>query len=196
MTSLRAFLARQHLSTKVTLMTVSALALLAGTLFISTRVMLMSSAREQGATQLDTNMRVAWSVLETQGKGYGLRDGVLYVGNTRLDGDDAAVDRIKALVGGNATIFNGDTRVATNIKKDDGTRAVGTSLDPGPARDAVLGKGQPYRGETRILNKPYFAAYDPIRDASGQVIGILYVGVPKDSFYAQVTRLGLSLIHI
>ncbi|QSR19807.1 methyl-accepting chemotaxis protein [Novosphingobium sp. KA1] len=196
MTSLRTFLARQHLSTKVTLMTVSALALLAGTLFISTRVMLMSSAREQGATQLDTNMRVAWSVLETQGKGYSLRDGVLHVGNTRLDGDDAAVDRIKALVGGNATIFSGATRVATNIKKDDGTRAVGTPLDPGPARDAVLGKGQPYRGETRILNKPYFAAYDPIRDDSGKVIGILYVGVPKDSFYAHVTRLGWQILII
>ena len=125
-----------------------------------------------------------------------LRDGVLYAGQTRLDGNDAAVDKIKALVGGTATIFAGDTRVATNVKKDDGSRAVGTRLDAGPARDAVLGKGQPYRGETHILDKPYFAAYDPIRDAGGQVVGILYVGVPKDSFYAQVNRVGWQILLI
>ncbi|WP_395337270.1 methyl-accepting chemotaxis protein [Novosphingobium sp. BL-8H] len=196
MTRIHAFIARQYLSTKVTLMAVTALVLLAAILFVGTRIMLVDSARKQGSEQLDSNMRVAWNVLESQGKGYSLRDGALYAGDTRLDGNDAAVDRIKALVGGTATIFAGDTRVATNVKKDDGSRAVGTRLDPGPARDAVLGHGETYRGETHILDKPYFAAYDPIRDAQGQVIGILYVGVPKDSFYAQVDRLGWNILLI
>ena len=196
MTRFRDFLARQTLSAKVTLMTIGALALLAAILFIGTRVMLMNSARQQGSEQLNSNMRVAWNVLEGEGKGYSLRGGALYAGEVRLDGNDAAVDKIKALVGGTATIFAGDTRVATNVKKDDGSRAIGTRLDPGPARDAVLGRGEAYRGETHILDKPYFAAYDPIRDAGGQVVGILYVGVPKDSFYAQVNRVGWQILIV
>jgi methyl-accepting chemotaxis protein len=190
MTRLKAFLYRQRLSTKVTLMTVCALVLLSSVTFIGTRMLMVASAQEQGTERLDTNMRVAWSVLATRGEGFSVRDDALYVGDTKLNGDDATVDRIKELVGGSATIFLGDTRIATNVKKDDGSRAVGTPLAAGPARDAVLTAGKPYRGETKILNKPYFAAYDPIKDADGKVIGILYVGVPAVDFYAQVNAVG------
>ncbi len=39
---------------------------------------------------------------------------------------------------------------------------------------------------TDILGKPYFAAYDPIKDADGRVIGVLFVGIPTADFFAQV----------
>ncbi len=193
MKQLAATIGRQKLSTKVTLMTVGALLLLSAVLFFGTRIMTTSSAREQGLEQLETNMRVAWAVMETQGSGFTLRDGTLRVGETALNGNDRVVDRIKHLVGGSATVFAGDMRVATNVTKDDGTRAIGTKLDAGPARDAVLGAGTPYRGETRILGKRYFAAYDPIRDTNGRIVGILYIGVPADAFYARVDHLGWQI---
>jgi methyl-accepting chemotaxis protein len=110
------------------------------------------------------------------------------VGDHALNGDFDGVDRVKALVGGTATVFMGDTRITTNVTKPDGSRAVGTPLAKGKVHDAVLGRGEPYRGEAKILGRPFFVAYDPIKDASGQVIGILYVGVPQADFFQPVYK--------
>ena len=85
--------------------------------------------------------------------------------------------------GGTATLFvkAGDeyVRVATNVKKDDGSRAIGTILDPTGPAIAMIKKGEAYYGEATILGKPYVTGYDPIKDASGNVIGIYYVGYMK-----------------
>src|SRR5258708_811627 len=80
------------------------------------------------------------------------------------------------------TIFvkSGDefVRVATNVRKDDGSRAIGTILDPKGKAIAAIAKGESYFGEADILGKPYVTGYEPIRDASN-VIGVYYVGYLK-----------------
>ncbi len=86
--------------------------------------------------------------------------------------------------GGTATIFvkSGDefVRVATNVKKDDGSRAIGTMLDPKGKAIAAIAKGESYFGEADILGKPYVTGYEPIRDPSSNVIGVYYVGYLKN----------------
>jgi methyl-accepting chemotaxis protein len=72
------------------------------------------------------------------------------------------------------------------MKPDGSGRAVGTKLARNAAHETVLGRGQPYRGEAEILGAPFFTAYDPIKDASGKVVGILYVGMKKSEFFAEV----------
>ncbi len=193
MTTLRNFLSRQPLSNKVTLMTILALVSLTLLLLFATRFALNTAARQQGTEQLDTNMRVAWYVLKQQGENLQVRDDRLYADDVVLNDNNAVVDEIKSLVGGTATIFMGDLRVASNVEKPEGGRAVGTTLAPGASYDAVLKNGQPFRGETTILGTPYFAAYDPIRDEAGNVIGILYIGVPSATFYAHITSLSWKL---
>jgi methyl-accepting chemotaxis protein len=128
-------------------------------------------------------MRVAWDAVGGPGASFERQGEQLMVGGKPLNGDTVMVDHVKTLVGGVATVFMGDTRVATNVAKPDGARAVGTPLAKGPVYDAVLGRGEPYRGETKILGKPYFAAYDPIKTASGEVIGILFVGVRQGRLF-------------
>jgi hypothetical protein len=92
------------------------------------------------------------------------------------------VDEVQKEAGGTATIFvkSGDefVRVATNVKKDDGSR--GTILDPKGKAIAAIAKGESYFGEVDILGKPHVTGYEPIRDASGNVIGIYYVGYLKN----------------
>lgn len=89
----------------------------------------------------------------------------------------------------NATVFLGDKRITTNVLKPDGTRAVGTLLTDPKIREAVLKNGKPYRGETTIIGKPFLAAYDPIRNAAGEVVGILYIGIPLTRFLAAVDEI-------
>jgi len=103
------------------------------------------------------------------------------------------VDEIKRLVGGTATIFAGDTRITTNVMKPDGSRAVGTPLAAGPAKDMVLGQGKSYRGTAEILGQPFFTAYDPIKDASGKVVGVLYVGIPRSDVLSAIQSVRSSM---
>ena len=107
----------------------------------------------------------------------------LYFGTAKMNNFFDLVDEVAKENGGTATLFvkagNDFVRVATNVKKDDGSRAIGTVLDPnGPVFPAIQ-KGEAYYGDATILGKPYVTGYDPIRDASGKVIGIYYVGYLK-----------------
>ena len=72
--------------------------------------------------------------------------------------DFAVVDHVKQLMGGTATLFvkSGDdfVRVSTNVQRDDGSRAVGTVLDPGGPAIAAIRRGEPYYGVVYILGHP------------------------------------------
>ena len=107
----------------------------------------------------------------------------LYFGTTKMNNHFDVVDEVVNENGGTATLFvkAGDeyVRVATNVKKADGSRAIGTILDPNGPAIAMIRKGDAYYGDATILDKPYVTGYDPIRDASGGVIGIYYVGYLK-----------------
>lgn len=111
--------------------------------------------------------------------------------NTDPGVETPVVDDVQAIVGGTATIFQrmndtGDMlRVATNVEKLDGTRAVGTYIPavnpdgtPNPVVSTVM-SGETFRGTAYVVNAWYATAYEPIRDSAGEIIGILYVGVPQ-----------------
>ena len=105
--------------------------------------------------------------------------------------DSPVVDATRDLVGGTCTIFQrmnaaGDMlRVCTNVEKTDGTRAIGTYIPavnpdgkPNPVLATVL-RGETFLGRAFVVNAWYITAYEPIRDAAGEVAGILYVGVKE-----------------
>ena len=103
----------------------------------------------------------------------------LYFGTTKVD--NSVVDAVAKEHGGAATLFvkSGDqyVRVATTVKKD-GTSAVGTALDLKSAAIARLNNGEAYYGDATVFGKSYDAGYEPIKDASGAVIGAYFVGQP------------------
>jgi methyl-accepting chemotaxis protein len=90
------------------------------------------------------------------------------------------VDKTKNLVGGTATIFQvlpGKLlRVSTNVRKLDGSRAVGTYIpSESPVYKTVMSGGTFY-GRAYVVNDWYLTAYKPLRDNSGQIIAVIYVG--------------------
>ncbi|MGX1169391.1 Cache 3/Cache 2 fusion domain-containing protein [Bradyrhizobium sp. DASA03005] len=108
---------------------------------------------------------------------------VIYFGSAKMNNSFDLVDEVVRKAQGTATIFvrSGDeyVRVATNVKKDDGSRAIGTILDPKGKAIESIRKGDAFYGEVDILGKPYVTGYKPIRDASQNVVGIYYVGYLK-----------------
>jgi len=172
---------------KSIVLTIGALLVLSVLIITVTSWMVRGFAERQGLERLDTNMKVAWQVVGELGDSFAIRDGQIVIGDVVLNDNVAPVDTIRDLVGGTATVFQGDTRVTTNVMKPDGSgRAVGTKLARNAAFEAVFDKGVPYRGEANILGTPFYTAYDPIKDAAGETIGVLYVGVKKADFFADV----------
>jgi methyl-accepting chemotaxis protein len=102
------------------------------------------------------------------------------IGGKGQAGDFDLVDYVTRLNKGTATIFTKDgerfVRVATNVMKDDGTRAVGTELNNTTPAYAALKGRRPFYGVVDILGNPYFTGYEPLLAKNGDAIGIAYVG--------------------
>jgi len=142
---------------------------------------------EQAQGQLDASLRLLHQRLAPLGTAWALGPQGLALGGTPLAGRNDIPDDVKSVTGALATIFQEDTRIATNVLKPDGTRGVGTKLAPGPAYDATLRGGQTYRGRNVILGTTQLTIYEPVRDAAGKQVGILFVGVKLAAAEATVT---------
>jgi hypothetical protein len=108
----------------------------------------------------------------------------LYFGSTKMNNNFSVVDAV-AEEGGRgtaATLFvkSGDDyiRVATNVSTRIGSgRGLGTTLTGAPL--ASIKAGNAYYGKTPVLGTPYISGYEPIKDASGTIIGVYFVGYKK-----------------
>jgi methyl-accepting chemotaxis protein len=112
--------------------------------------------------------------------------------NADPDRPTAIVDEVRELTGAISTVFQrftpeGDMlRVATNVTKDDGSRAIGTFIpvtNPDGAANPVLAsvlQGETYVGVASVVGKWYVTSYEPIV-VDGEIVGMLFVGVPQDS---------------
>ncbi|KMT55763.1 methyl-accepting chemotaxis protein [Pseudomonas fildesensis] len=110
----------------------------------------------------------------------GVQTPSLYLGSEALNNNFDEVDEFKQMSGGVATVFvrSGDDfiRISTSLTKQDGNRAIGTVLDrQGPAYQRVVG-GQTYIGRAVLFDRSYMTQYSPVRDSSGKVIAVLFIG--------------------
>jgi methyl-accepting chemotaxis protein len=108
-----------------------------------------------------------------------------------LNNNYALVDTFTAMTDGSvATIFvrDGDNfvRVSTSLKKEDGSRAVGTNLDvKHPAFEKIM-RGESYTGLADLFGKKYMTHYQPVmRD--GKAIAIAFVGYDATKEFESLT---------
>jgi Cache 3/Cache 2 fusion domain len=109
----------------------------------------------------------------------------LYFGTTKISNNFDIVDAVgkEDGKGMTATLFvkSGDEyiRASTSVNKDDGSRAIGTTLDLKAAAGMAIAQGKAYYGPVAILGKSYITGYEPMKDESGNIIGAYYVGYPQ-----------------
>jgi len=130
--------------------------------------------------------------------------GTIY-GGTLLNRNVGIVDKIKQTVFediqydgqdiGTATIFLDDVRISTNVRNEDGSRAIGTRVTDEVYRQ-VVGAGQPWIGRAYVVNNWYITAYEPIRNINRQIIGILYVGLLEQKYLDIKQRMILMFLAI
>lgn len=165
--------------------------MLAAAFFVATTLLMPTLGHAQADPRVERSMELLKSMTAKLGppkvegqEAVGGKDApALYFGSTKMNNNFEIVDAIgKADPGMTATLFvkSGDEyiRVATSVQKPDGSgRAIGTVL-AGPALDAIK-QGHAYYGDVPILGVPYTTGYEPIKDGSGAIIGIYYVGYKK-----------------
>jgi two-component system NtrC family sensor kinase len=127
---------------------------------------------------------------------------VIYGGRI-INRDYSLVDRIKTMVFGNemydskpvgtVTVFQGDTRISTNVLDEQGERAVGTRVSA-EVYEQVIGRGQTWHDRAFVVTHWYKTAYEPIRDINNNVIGMLYVGILEKPF--EDMALGIIILFI
>ncbi|MFA5844927.1 MAG: methyl-accepting chemotaxis protein [Coriobacteriia bacterium] len=107
------------------------------------------------------------------------------------------VDEIVLAIGGEATVFQDEVRISTTVLGLDGKRAIGT-VAADKVQKAVLEKHDSYRGTAFVVRRDLLTAYEPLRSASGRVVGMLFVGLPLDPYAAAknsyLLRLAVALV--
>lgn len=126
-------------------------------------------------------------------------------GGVLLNRNYEIVDRVKRLLYGGetyegrdvgtVTIFLRDVRVATNVMTTGGQRAIGTRVSS-PVAQSVLERGERWDGRAFVVTDWYVSSYEPIRDPSGSVIGILYAGLLEQPFLAARTEVMLTFLVV
>jgi methyl-accepting chemotaxis protein len=110
------------------------------------------------------------------------KEAILKLNNVVLNGRTVEVDAFSSGAAGNvATLFvkSGDDfqRVSTSVKKEDGSRALGTWLGKGHPGYSALIAGQVFTGKATLFGRDYMTKYEPILDAQGKLIGLTFVGI-------------------
>ena len=142
----------------------------------------------------DSDLRQMEEALDKEYPGDWVRkDDGLYKGSFRANGNEFQVDYFAGLTGNNVTFFEGATRVATSFKDGSGKRMVGTDASEA-VQEAVLKKGETYTGMAEVAGNNYLAAYKPLRNANGEIVGMLYMGIPTASLEGLQSRFVYTMV--
>ena len=146
---------------------------------------------ESSQIQQDANLGVAATILERRLSGSVLNwadDGTIASFQSWAIPpfyDNEIIDSVTRVTKQDATIYQYDAATAsfvgktTSLALPDGTRVPEqlTIAAGDPAYDTLVA-GKPFVGESDVLGTSYFGAYQPMEKMSGDVMGVIYVGVP------------------
>ena len=156
------------------------------------------------SSRAETSMRI----LQTEARELGLaaRGAQVKVG-TRLAPDilfgsmsqanrPALSETVASLEDETVTLFSlkdGDfVRIATNLFRPDGSRAVGALLERDSPACRALGKGRPFLGLSDLFGSPQLTSYEPVRDREDRLIGAFGVGFPL----SELNRIYMSVHRV
>ena len=117
-------------------------------------------------------------------------DDRLVKGKHVVSGDQKLVTDIAQFTKTAVTIFKGPTRVATTVLGADGKPAIGTKASQKVIDHTLLG-AKVYTGPADVLGTRYESSYFPLQDASGAVIGMVFVGINHETYNLDLQKLRL-----
>lgn len=166
--------------------------LLAGINFYIAKTNLLKSAD----TKLFSDLQLSYHYIDAKIPGeWKIVDNQLYKGDVNMVEKFDIADEIGELTNGNAvSLFQGDTRISTNIIEN-GERSIQSKVSDEVA-NVVLDKKERFLGPADVLGKAHEAAYEPILNGQGEVIGIWSTAVPAAPYLDIATQSAIENIFI
>lgn len=177
----------KSIGTKIDLVVLAAFILLSVASGVLMHSRLASGMEAESIAAVRRENAIALALFEQIHPGeWSIRAGALHKGDVSVEGETQAIDSIAKLLGANVTVFRGDTRAATTVRKEDASRATGTKAAPNVI-EAVLARGEQYSGQAMVVGAPYQASYLPVRDVAKAVVGMFFVGIPRSQILAAIS---------
>ncbi|MFF5994561.1 methyl-accepting chemotaxis protein [Lysinibacillus sp. KU-BSD001] len=163
---------------KMNVLILSCIFLLIAILAVANYFITKDSMLESANSKLFSDIQVSYNYIDAKIPGeWQIVDGELYKGDVNMVENYEIIDEVGELTHGNAfSIFQYDTRINTNVIEN-GDRAIDTKVSE-PVKQAVLEQHERYLGSADVLGEPHQAAYDPILNSAGEVIGIWATALP------------------
>ena len=122
-------------------------------------------------------------------------DGCIYKGDQNISPTPEALDSFTSGSDADVTLCWGKTRVVTSLQHADGSRPVGTDIDDDVW--ATVQKGEVYKTtDIVIMDTDYFAAYLPLENSDGTVVGAVFAGRPCEDMAAYISKRVIALFAI
>lgn len=151
---------------------------------------------DKTSAELTNYASLGLSLLDTHYPGdWRLEDEQLYKGDTLINENYDVVDDITEQTGILATIFAMDTRISTTVKNDQNERQINTQASD-VVIEAVLKNGKVYQGTATVVGKGADTLYIPIKDKSGAIVGMWFVGIYSDVIKQETTKAMVSITAI
>lgn len=138
----------------------------------------------------NTGMTILQNYESSNTDNYEYKNDIFSKGDIKISEEFNYIDKLKEKTGLYVTIFYNDTRVITNIMKENGERFIGTKADP-KVIDAVLKNGEIFYTSNISINGIECASnYIPIKQPNGgQVIGMVFVGKDRTIVDSDMSKL-------
>lgn len=164
---------------QILILLLCAFVILAGSFFMILGWNVKGREAAAANTKLQTDLTTCGEIIDLKCPGpWSARNGELYKGAVRISLNHEIADYLSRLTGDTVTVFLGESRVATTERGLDGVRLTDTKASAHIAQ-TVLQNGQTYRGEEDKGGQLSQAGYVPLRAESGEVIGMLYLGIAQ-----------------
>lgn len=148
---------------------------------------------------LESNINLALSLIDEKHPGSWRVDGeTLYKGEDIVNDKSELVDMVKEETGNEVTIFLNDTRISTTVVDGSNKRAVGTKASEKVIKTVITDRKE-YTGEAEILGIAHQVKYVPIKNESGDIVGMFFMGLEKKTINNEIRNIilviaGLTLL--
>lgn len=143
---------------------------------------------------LAMELEYSYELMDTSDMGFYILDDELYSGDIAISKDNSVIDRMKKYSNAEFSVFCRNKRVLTTILDENGERFVGTTSD------VWYKRGQYskiyYSDDVEINGKKYYGYYYPLRNISGESIGMAFAGIPTEDIQGPIKTMNARMIQM
>ncbi len=126
--------------------------------------------------------------------------GELMKGDFNISQDMELVDSFVEGTEVEVTIFYGDTRMATTLYNEDGSRNIGTQASDAVV-ETVLNQGQEFEStDVEIGGESYYVFYLPVKNSNGEVVAMFFAGeesaIVNEFIFSKLTAIVLMALAV